>query len=86
MPSEFDEVADDLEQKGHGGGGALMRAAYYVHGAMASCMPSSAQLTPESKQLIRRWIVRVDDALNASSSTCMDVFIPVTEEVAKHSN
>jgi hypothetical protein len=41
------------------------------------------RLSPESKQAIRRFIVRVDDAMVEGSSRMisMDVFIPGTEEL-----
>ena len=71
------------KRAGTGGGGFLMRAAYFVHGAIAPCVPEAMRLSPESKQAIRRLIVRVDDAMVEGSSRMisMDMFIPGTEEL-----
>lgn len=84
---------------GSGGGGYLMRTAYAVHGAIVPFLPTALHLSPESKQIIRRWIVRADDAMSLSSS-CQNycamallmadnnnmAFLPGAEELISHSN
>jgi hypothetical protein len=59
----------------------LMKAAYYVHGAIAPCLPVA--ISPESKQTIRQWIARVDDVLDNVMEVPM--LIPGSEELVSRS-
>jgi len=58
-----------------------MKAAYYVHGAIAPCLPVA--ISPESKQMLRTWIARVDDALENAVEVPM--LIPGSEDLVSRS-
>lgn len=60
----------------------IMQAAYYVHGAIAPCLPLA--LSPESKQALRRWIAQLDDALDSVVEVPM--LIPGSEELVSRSS
>lgn len=59
----------------------LAQAAYYVHGAIAPCLPVA--ISPESKQTLRRWIARIDDALDSVVEVPM--LVPGSEELVSRS-